>query len=142
MSGAFLGTGAPSVFPTQQIPWGAGPFTPQLPQPIGQGALGPFGPQLPQQLHALQAAVQQLLQLQYAQHLQLQQVLQIVPLQLHQIQHLIQYVAQQTSQHSSQPFLPTTGFPMTSIGPSGWSQTSQPQLFGGQGGFGGQGYVM
>jgi hypothetical protein len=145
MGGALQGFGTPTGYPTQTQPWG---FTPQL---TGQsGVTGLYGPQVPQQLQQLQAAVHHLLQTEFAQQQQIQQLLHIVPQQLQQIQQLVQFVAQQTSQsspfHQTQPF-PNVGYPMTSFGyPSGWlgsSPGTQPQLFGGQGGFGGQsGYVM
>lgn len=148
MGGALLGTGTPNVYPTPQ-PWGnpwnvGGQSTFAGMQPATQpwsgasGFTGPFATYLPQQVQALQAAVQQLLQLEYVQQQHISQLLQIVPLQLHHIQQLIQYVAQQTSQisqlHTPQAFLPATGFGIG--GP-------QAQLFGGQSGFGAQGgYVM
>jgi len=131
------------------LPWG---YTPQLSGQIGVSSL--YGPQVPQLLQQLQAAVHHLLQTEFVQQQQLQQLVQlvqIVPQQLQQIQQLIQFVAQQTSQSSPwqqiQPFLPNVGYPMTSFGhPSGWlgsSPVTQPQIFAGQGGFGGQsGYVM
>ena len=142
MGGALQGFGTPSVYPTPQLPWAAGP------QSSGQFG-GPFGSFVPQQLQQLQAAVQQLLQTGYVQHQQIQQLLHIVPQQLQHIQQLIQFVAQQTSQSSpwqqNQPF-PNVGYPMAFGHPSGWlgsSPGTQPQFFGGQGGFGGQsGYVM
>jgi hypothetical protein len=149
MGGALQGIGTPTVYPTPTLPWG---FTPQLSGQIGVSSL--YGPQVPQLLQQLQAAVHHLLQTEFVQQQQLQQLVQlvqIVPQQLQQIQQLIQFVAQQTSQSSPwqqiQPFLPNVGYPMTSFGhPSGWlgsSPVTQPQIFAGQGGFGGQsGYVM
>lgn len=148
MGGALLGTGTPTVYPGQQIPWGgpwSGQSTFQGMQPLTQqwggaaGFAGQSGAYLPQQVQALQAAVQQLLQIEYIQQQHINQLLQIVPQQLHQIQQLVQHVAQQASQtspmHSPQPFFPGTGF--------GMGTPPQGQLFGGQSGFGGQGgYVM
>jgi len=126
------------------LPWG---FTPQLSGQSGVTSL--YGPQVPQLLQQLQAAVHHLLQTEFVQQQQLQQLVHIVPQQLYQIQKLIQCGAQQTSQSSpwQQPFLPNAGYPMQSFGhPSGWlgsSPGTQPQIFAGQGGFGGQsGYVM
>ena len=163
MGGALQGIGTPTVYPTPTLPWG---FTPQLSGQIGVSSL--YGPQVPQLLQQLQAAVHHLLQTEFVQQQQLQQLVQlvqivpqqlqqlqqlvyIVPQQLQQLQQLIQFVAQQTSQSSPwqqiQPFLPNVGYPMTSFGhPSGWlgsSPGTQPQIFAGQGAFGGQsGYVM
>jgi len=119
------------------------------------GANSWFGTQGLQPLQSLQVALQQLLQVEFAQQQQLQHLLQVVPLQLHQIQQLIQFVAQHAYQqqsyqqpqlHNPQSFF-TGGFPVQSFGgQSGWlgaSQSNQPQIFGGQGGFGGPtGYVM
>jgi hypothetical protein len=155
MSVALQGIGTPAVYPTPTLPL---TFNPQLLGTAGVSALyGPYVPQqllqpyLPQPLQQLQAAIHQLLQTQFVQQQQLQQLVHIVPQQLQQIQQLIQFVAQQTSQNSpwqqTQPFLPNVGYPMTSFGhPSGWlgsSPVTQPQIFAGQGGFGGQsGYVM
>lgn len=149
MGGALQGFGTPTGYPTPTLPWG---FTPQLSGQIGVTSLsGLYGPQVPQLLQQLQAAVHHLLQTEFVQQQQLQQLVHIVPQQLQQIQQLIQFVAQQTSQGSPwqqiQPFLPNVGYPMTSFGhPSGWlgsSPGTQPQIFAGQGGFGGQsGYVM
>jgi hypothetical protein len=146
MGGALQGIGTPTGYPTPTLPWG---FTPQLSGQSGVSSL--YGPQVPQLLQQLQAAVHHLLQTEFVQQQLLQQLVQIVPQQLQQIQQLIQFVAQQTSQSSPwqqiQPFLPNVGYPMTSFGhPSGWlgsSPGTQPQIFAGQGGFGGQsGYVM
>ena len=143
MGGALQGFGTPSVYPTPQLPWAAGP------QSSGQFG-GPFGSFVPQQLQQLQAAVHQLLQTGYVQHQQIQQLLHIVPQQLQQIQQAISFVAQQAYQSSqlpaSQPFSPNAGYALSSFGtPSGWLATppaTQPQFFA-QGGFGGQsGYVM
>jgi hypothetical protein len=144
MGGALQGIGTPTGYPTPTLPWG---FTPQLSGQSGVTSL--YGPQVPQLLQQLQAAVHHLLQTEFVQQQQLQQLVHIVPQQLYQIQQLIQFVAQQTSQSSpwQQPFLPNGGYPMASFGhPSGWlgsSPGTQPQIFAGQGGFGGQsGYVM
>jgi hypothetical protein len=98
-----------------------------------------FGVQTPQLQHALQ----QLLQIQYAQQQQLQQAAQLVPQQLHLIQHLIQIVTHQQQPYPLfQPQLQSfgTSFPPSSMtGPSGWlgAQTAQQPIFGGQ-----PGYVM
>lgn len=140
--GALLGTGTPSVYPSQQIPWG---FNPQL---SGlSGATVPFGAHVPQQLQQLQAAVHQLLQNGFVQQQQIQQLLQIVPQQLQQIHQLIQFVAQHAQSYPYQSFLQNAGYPVPSFGaPSPWlgsSPGTQTQLFGGQGAFGTQGgYVM
>ena len=146
MGGALQGIGTPTGYPTPMSPWG---FNPQL---TGQGGVTSlYGPQVPQLLQQLQVAVQHLLQTEFVQQQQIQQLLHIVPQQLQQIQQLIQFVAQQTSQSSpfyqNQSFLPNVGYPLASFGhPSGWlgsSPGTQPQIFGGQGVFGGQsGYVM
>ena len=151
MGGALQGIGTPTGYPTQTQPWGFNPQVGFNPQMIGQsGVSSLYGPQVPQLLQQLQAAVQHLVQTEFAQQQQIQQLLHIVPQQLQQIQQAISFVAQQANQSSqlpaSQPF-PNVGYPMTSFGyPSGWlgsSPGTQPQLFGGQGGFGGQsGYVM
>jgi len=144
MGAALQGIGTPTGYPSQALPWG---FTPQL---TGQyGVTGLYGPQVPQLLQQLQGAVHHLLQTEFVQQQQIQQLLHIVPQQLQHIQQLIQFVAQQTSQSSpwqqNQPF-PNVGYPMAFGHPSGWlgsSPGTQPQFFGGQGGFGGQsGYVM
>jgi hypothetical protein len=147
MGGALQGIGSPSVYP-QSTPWG---WAPQFGGQTG----GQFGTHVPQQLQTLQAAFYQLLQVEglQLQHKlqQIQQLAQIIPQQLQQIQYLTQFVAQQASHqsplHASQPFLPNTSQYLSSFGtPPGWLgtfPTPQPQMFGGQGGFGGQsGYVM
>jgi len=144
MGGVLQGIGTPTGYPPPTLPWG---YTPQL---TGQSGVSLYGPQVPQLLQQLQVAVHHLLQTEFVQQQQIQQLLHVVPQQLYQIQQLIQFVAQQTSQNSpwqSQSFPPNVGYPLTSFGvPSGWlgsSPGSQPQIFGGQGGFGGQsGYVM
>jgi len=146
MGGVLQGIGTPTGYPTQTLPWG---FTPQQTGQSGVPSL--YGPQVPQLLQQLQAAVHHLLQTEFVQQQQIQQLLHVVPQQLQQIQQLVQFVAQHTSQsspwHQSQSFLPNVGYPLASFGhPSGWlgsSPGAQPQIFGGQGGFGGQsGYVM
>jgi hypothetical protein len=146
MGGALQGIGTPTGYPIPQALWGLNPpLTGQF------GVTTPFGPYVPQQLQQLQVAVHQLLQNGFVQQQHLQQLLLIVPQQLQQIQQLVQFVAQQASQlspfHQIQPFLPNATYPMTAFGPSsGWlgsSPATQPQLYGAQGGFGGQsGYVM
>lgn len=136
MGGALQGFGTPSVYPTSQLPWG---FAQQSGQFGGQ-----FGSQVPQQLQQLQAAIHQLQHSEYVQQQQIQQLLQIVPQQLHQIQQLIQLLAQQhvyQQQHAyQQPFSPSPWPGAQSFSTPGFGGT-QPQMFGGQAGFG-QGYVM
>ena len=125
MAGALQGFGTPIGYPSQGSwgqPWGAGAGMTNLPgqqffgQQLGQsGTSSPFGgTYLPQQLQSLQAAVQQLQQIEHIQLQHVQQLLQIVPLQLQQIQHLLQFVLQQPYQsqlYGQQSFLPTAGFP-------------------------------
>ena len=114
--------------------------------PAATGAFGnpwlggsPIGVQTPQLLHALQ----QLLQLQYAQQQQLQHLAQLLPQQQQLIQHLIQTVAHQQQPYSmwqqqQQPFGGLFQTPAFS-GSSGWlgAQSPQQPIFGGQ-----PGYVM
>jgi hypothetical protein len=128
--GGALGFGTPTYNPAATgmfgSPWLGG-------SPVGQQ-------QTPQLLHALQ----QLLQLQYAQQQQLQHLAQLLPQQQQLIQHLIQTVAHQQQQPFSmwqqqqQPFASLFQSP-TFLGSSGWlgSQSAQPSIFGGQ-----PGYVM
>ena len=149
MAGALQGTGTPTGYPMPQLPWGVSTFAGQQPFAPQLGQIGsPFGAFVPPQLQPLQAAVQQLLQIQYVQQHHIQQLLQFVPQQLHQIQQLLQFVLQQTyqgGQWHGQPSLLPGGYALGSFGPSAWgtSQGLQPPLFGGQGGFGAQGgYVM
>lgn len=144
MGGALLGIG--TSYAAQQTPWGnpwsplgpgvpgsqfLGPQSPLSGYPL---AAGPFGPS--QVLQSLQAALQQLLHIQYIQQQQIQQLLQLTPQQIHQLQHLIQFVAQQVHQTYQQPFAAGGGFP--SLGaPSGWlgATQGQPQGFGAQAGY-------
>ena len=170
MGGALQGFGTQSGYPTSQMPWGFMPQqSSQFGGPFGSQQVPHQLQQLQAAIHQVlqtefthQQQIQQLLQIVPQQLQQIQHLLQIhayqqQPYQQQPYQQFQQPYQQQLYQQ--QPYQPqpyqsmpwqTPGFGVPSFGgqsfganPSwlGTSQPTQPQLFGGQGGFG-QGYVM
>jgi hypothetical protein len=121
MGGAVFGFGTPAIHPSQSMLMGT-PWS----------TTGPFASQSPQQL--LQA-LQQALQLEYAQQQQIQQLVHLLPQKIQQLQYLIQLVAQQQPYQTHQGAFPFSSF---GGGPANWltgTQGVQPQVFTGQGGY-------